>query len=145
MDYRLDGIQLFGGKTIMKTIQNQEQNMELKKAVERIVKDIKMFSLCRGNVSIERELPPDGTPAATPAGYPHLTVYMEEQRSIIGLIPYKKKTIICVIKEGFYDIQETGKKDMLVLLRYKDAQTVIKSHLEEYGKKNQVTEIVYKA
>jgi hypothetical protein len=129
----------------MKTIQSQEQSEELKKVVEKIVKDIKMFSLCKGNVSMERALPPAGTPTTTPAGYPHLSVYTEEQRSVLGLIPYKKKLTICIIKEGFYDIQETGKKDMLVLLRSKNAETVIKSHLEEYGKKNQVTEIIYKA
>jgi len=128
----------------MKTIQSQEQGEELKKVVEKIVNDIKLFSLCKGDVFMERATPPAGTPITTPAGYPHLAVYTEEQKKILGLIPYRKKMMICVIKEGFYDIQETGKKDMLVLLRSKNVETVVKSHLEEYGKRNQVTEIIYK-
>jgi hypothetical protein len=33
---------------------------------------------------------------------------------------------------------------MLVLLQSKNAETIVKKHLEEYGKKNQVTEIIYK-
>jgi len=128
----------------MKTIQSQSQSEELKKEVERIVQDIEKSCLYDGKLSIERVLPLPGAPTNTPAGYPHLTVQVERQKKFLGLIPYQEKKVICIVKEGFYDIKENGRKDMLVLLRSKSSETIIKKHLEEYGKNNQVTEIIYK-
>lgn len=128
----------------MKTIQSQNQSDELKKVVESIVQDIEKSGVYQGKLSIERELPPPGTPDNNPAGYPHLIVRLEKQRKILGLIPYKKKVTMCIVKEGFFDLHDNGRKDMLVLLRTKRAETIIKNYLEEYGKNNQVTEIIYK-
>ncbi|MEN6309345.1 MAG: hypothetical protein ABFD91_16485 [Anaerohalosphaeraceae bacterium] len=127
----------------MKTIQSQNQSEELRKVVETIVQEIKSSDMYEGTLSIERILPPAGTPDNTPAGYPHLAVQNEIQKKFLGLIPYKKK-MLCVVKEGFYDIHENGKKEILVLLRSKKAEPIIKKHLEEYGKKNQVTDVIYK-
>jgi hypothetical protein len=81
----------------MKTIQSQSQSEELKRAVERIIQDIEMFSLCKGKLSIERVLPPPGAPTNTPAGYPHLAVQVERQKKFLGLIPYQEKKVICVV------------------------------------------------
>jgi hypothetical protein len=128
----------------MKTIQSQNQSEELRKVVESIVQDLEKIGLYEGKLSIERAIPPAGTPTSTPAGYPHLAVHVEKQKKFLGLIAYKKKELICVVKEGFYDIQEKGRKDMLVLLQSKDAEIIIKAHLEKYGNNNQVTEIVYR-
>jgi len=128
----------------MKTIQSQDQREELRSALEKIVQELKNSHLYEGKLSVERALPPPGTPTDTPAGYPHLIVQERKQKKFLGLIPYDKKEILFIVKEGFYDIEDKGRKDMLVLLKSKSSETIIKKHLEEYGKKNQVTEIVYK-
>jgi hypothetical protein len=128
----------------MKTIQSQDQREELRSVLEKIVQELKNSHLYEGKLSVERALPPPGTPKDTPAGWPHLTVQEEKQKKFLGLIPYNKKKIIFIVKEGFYDIEDKGRKDMFVLLRYKSCEAIAKKHLEEYGKKNQVTEIVYK-
>jgi hypothetical protein len=128
----------------MKTIQSQDQREELRSALEKIVQDLENSHLYKGKLSVERVLPPPGTPTDTPAGYPHLMVQEEKQKKFLGLIPYDKKEILFIVKEGFYDIEDKGRKDMLVLLKSKSSETIIKKHLEEYGKKNQVTEIIYK-
>jgi len=128
----------------MKTIQSQDQREELRSALEKIVQDLENSHLYKGKLSVERVLPPPGTPTDTPAGYPHLIVQERKQKKFLGLIPYDKKEILFIVKEGFYDIEDKGRKDMLVLLKSKSSETIIKKHLEEYGKKNQVTEIIYK-
>jgi hypothetical protein len=128
----------------MKTIQSQDQREELKSVLEKIVQELENSHLYEGKLSVERALPPAGTPTDTPAGYPHLVVQEENRKKFLGLIPYDKKKVIFIVKEGFYDIEDKGRKDMLVLLRYKSSKMIVKKHLEEYGKKNQVTEIVYK-
>jgi hypothetical protein len=132
------------GDMAMKTIQSQDQREELRSALEKIVQDLENSHLYKGKLSVERVLPPPGTPTDTPAGYPHLIVQERKQKKFLGLIPYDKKEILFIVKEGFYDIEDKGRKDMLVLLKSKSSETIIKKHLEEYGKKNQVTEIIYK-
>jgi len=128
----------------MKTIQSQGQREELRSALEKIVQDLENSHLYKGKLSVERVLPPPGTPTDTPAGYPHLLVQEEKQKKFLGLIPYVKKEVLFIVKEGFYDIEDKGRKDIFVLLKSKSSETIIKKHLEEYGKKNQVTEIIYK-
>jgi hypothetical protein len=128
----------------MKTIQSQDQREEIRSALEKIVQELEKSRLYEGKLSVERVLPPPGTPTDTPAGYPHLIVQERKQKKFLGLIPYDKKEILFIVKEGFYDIEDKGRKDMLVLLKSKSSETIIKKHLEEYGKKNQVTEIIYK-
>jgi len=132
------------GDMAMKTIQSQDQREELRSALEKIVQELEKSRLYEGKLSVERVLPPPGTPTDTPAGYPHLIVQERKQKKFLGLIPYDKKEILFIVKEGFYDIEDKGRKDMLVLLKSKSSETIIKKHLEEYGKKNQVTEIIYK-
>ncbi len=128
----------------MKTIQNPFYNEELKTVVEKIVQDIEHYRIYDGKLSIERMVPPAGTSTNSPAGFPHLAIYIEKQKKLFGLIPHKKKMMLCVIKEGFYDTQENGRKDVLVLLQSKDVEAIIKKHLEEYGKRNQATDIICK-
>jgi len=128
----------------MKTIQSQDQREELRSVLEKIVQELEKSRLYEGKLSVERVLPLLGAPTDTPAGYPHLIVQERKQKKFLGLIPYDKKEILFIVKEGFYDIEDKGRKDMLVLLRSKSSETIVKKHLEEYGKKNQVTEIVYK-
>lgn len=128
----------------MKTIQSQDQREELRSVLEKIVQELEKSRLYEGKLSVERVLPLLGAPTDTPAGYPHLIVQERKQKKFLGLIPYDKKETIFIVKEGFYDIEDKGRKDMLVLLKSKSSETIIKKHLEEYGKKNQVTEIIYK-
>ena len=128
----------------MKTIQSQGQKEELRSVLEKIVQELENSRLYEGKLSIERALPPPGTPTDTPAGYPHLMVKEEKQKKFLGLVPYGRKKIIFIVKEGFYDIEDKGRKNMFVLLRNKSCEVLVRKYLEEYGKKNQVTEIVYK-
>lgn len=129
----------------MKTIQGQDKSGELRSVIEKIVRDLEKSGLYNGKLSIERVIPLPGTPTDTPAGYPHLLVRQEKQKKFLGLIPYDKKEILFIVKEGFYDIEDKGRKDMFVLLRHKSCEAIVKNHLEEYGKKSQVTEIIYKS
>jgi hypothetical protein len=128
----------------METIQSQEQREGLGIVVEKIVQDLKNSGLFEGNLSVERVLPSAATPTNTPAGYPHLMIQEERQKKFLGLFPYNQKNIILVAKEGFYDIEDKGRKDMFVFIRAKSSETIAKKHLDRYGKENQVTEIVYK-
>ncbi len=128
----------------MKTIQTQEQREDLKSVLEKIVQDLENSRLYEGKLSVERAVPPSGTPTDTPAGYPHLMVKEQKQKKFLGLIPYNKKEILFIVKEGFYDIEDKGRKDIFVLLRSKKSEMIVKKHLEEYRKRNQVTQIVYK-
>jgi hypothetical protein len=127
----------------MKTIQTQEQREDLRSVLEKIVQDLENCRLYEGKISVERAIPPAGTPRDTPAGYPHLMVQEQKEKKLLGLIPYHKKETLFIVKEGFYDIEDKGRKDIFVLLRSKRSETIVKKHLEEYGKKNQVTQIVY--
>jgi len=127
----------------MKTIQSQEQSEELRSVIEKIVQELESSHLYNGKLSIERDVPPSGTPKDTPAGYPHLLVQEEKQKKFLGLIPYDKKEILFIVKEGFYDIEDKGRKDIFVLLKSKSTKMIVQKHLEDYAKKNQVTEIVY--
>jgi hypothetical protein len=128
----------------MKTFQNEAQNEDLRNILENIVQELQNFRTYKGNLSVERVFPPPGIPLETPAGYPHITIQEEKQTNILGLVRYTSKDMIVGVKEGFYDIEEKGRKDMFVLLGPKCPETIVKKHLEEYAKKNQVTEIVFK-
>ena len=128
----------------MKTIQSQEQREELRKVLEKIVQELENSHLYEGKLSIERVLPAPTTPTNSPAGYPHLMVQEKKHKKFLGIIPCNKEEVIFVVKEGFYDMQGQGRKDMFVRLPSKASETIVKKHLQEYGNKNQVTEIVYK-
>ena len=129
----------------MKTIQSQDQSEELRGVVEKIVQELESRHLYDGKLSVERVIPPPGTPTDTPAGYPHLLVKQEQAKKFLGLIPYEKKEILFIVKEGFYDIEDKARKDVFILFRHKNCEAIVKKHLEEYGKKSQVTEIIYKS
>ena len=128
----------------MKTIQSQDQREGLRSVLEKIIQELENARLYEGKLSIERVVPPPGTPTDTPAGYPHLMVQEERQKKFLGLIHYNKKEILFIVKEGFYDIEDKGRKDMFVLFKSKSSKMIVQKHLEDYAKKNQVTEIVYK-
>jgi hypothetical protein len=128
----------------MKTIQSQEQQEALRVVLEKVVQELESTRVCEGKLAIERILPPPETPTSTPAGYPHLLVQEKQQKKFLGLVPYHKKRILFIVKEGFYDPEDKGRKDMFVLLNSKIGEAIVRRHLEEYGKKNQVTEIIYR-
>jgi hypothetical protein len=128
----------------MKTIQSEAQNEDLRNVLERIVRDIQNSHAYDGNLSVERVLPPPRIPMETPAGYPHLIVQEKKKIKLLGLIPYNSMKMIVGVKEGFYDIEEKGRKDMFVFLGPKSPETIVKKHLEDYARRNQVTEIVFK-
>jgi hypothetical protein len=128
----------------MKTIQSEAQNEDLRSVLERIVQDLQNSHAYDGNLSVERAFPPPGIPTETPADYPHIMVQEEKRTSLLGLIRYTSKEMIVSVKEGFYDIEEKSRKDMFVLLGPQSPETIIKKHLEDYARRNQVTEIVFK-
>ena len=128
----------------MKTIQSEAQNEYLRKVLEGIVQDLQNSHASDGNLSVERVFPPPGMPIETPAGYPHLIIQEEKRTKLLGLIPYNSKKMIVGVKEGFYDIEEKGRKDMFVLLGPNSPETIVKKHLGDYARRNQVTEIVFK-
>jgi hypothetical protein len=128
----------------MKTFQSDAQNEDLRNVLERIVQDLRNSDIYYGHLSVERVLPPPGIPTETPAGYPHLMIQEEKQTKLLGLIPYNSQKMIVGVKEGFYDIEEKVRKDMFVFLAPKSPEAIVKKHLEEYARRNQVTEIVYK-
>jgi len=129
----------------MKTIQSQELADELRKAVEQIAAEIEKSGLSAGKLTVERVMPSSTTQKTTPAAFPHLMVEQEVQKKVLGLIGQKVKKILFIVKEGFYDIEEKGRKDMFVFIREKGVEAIVKKVLDEYGQKNGVTEIVYKA
>lgn len=129
----------------MKTIQNESQNKDLRTVVERIVQDLENSHTYKGKLVIERVEPPPNASPDTPAGYPHLTVEEQRRTRLLGLIPHDQKTTILMVKEGFYDVDDTGRKDMFVVLKSKSCEIVAKRHLEEYGARNRVTAVVYKS
>ena len=129
----------------MKSTQSQAQNDDLKRVVERIVKDLEEARTYAGRLCCERILPPPGTSTDTPAGYPHLVVREERQTKLLGLIPHTSRRVILIVKEGFYDVEDKGRKDMFVLLKDKGCEAVAKRHLEAYSKRYEVTEVVFKA
>jgi len=128
----------------MKTIQSQEQSEGLRIVLEKIAQELESSGLYEGKLSVERVVPSSTTPKNTPAGYPHLIVQEEKEKKFLGLVSHNQKKIILIVKEGFYDIEDKGRKDMFAFLRFKSSETIIKKHLDEYGKRNQVTEIVYR-
>jgi hypothetical protein len=128
----------------MKSIQSQDQNSELRKALETIVRDLEESKIFTGKFSIERILPPVGAPTDKPAGYPHLMVLVEIHTKVLGLFPLKYSKPLFVVKEGFYDPEETGEKKMFVIIRAKKTTPILKKHLDEFGERYQVTEIVYR-
>jgi hypothetical protein len=128
----------------MKTIQSEAQNEDLRNVLKGIVQDLQNSHAYDGNLSVERVFPPPGMPTETPAGYPHLMVQEEKRTKLLGLIPHNSKKMIVGVKEGFYDIEEKGRKDMFVLLGPKSPETIVKKRLEDYARRNQVTEVVFK-
>jgi len=129
----------------MRTVQSQPQNEDLMNVVERIVHELEESHAYKGKLCVERVLPPPNVSTNTPAGYPHLTIEIEERTKFLGLIPHTRKRVILIVKEGFYDIEDKGRKDVFVLLKSKSCEVVARKHFEEYGTRNQATEIVYKS
>jgi len=134
---------IFGAKTAMRTIHYQLLSEDLKLVVKRIVQDFKDSHEYDGELFVTRVLPPRRSSPTTPAGNPHLIVEEEKCKKLLGLIPYTKRRILLLVKEGFYDMEDKGSKDMFVVLRCKSCETVARKHLEEYGRRNHVTQIVY--
>jgi len=128
----------------MKTIQSPKQSEEIRSVVEKIVQELENSHIYSGKLSIERVVPSPVAPKNTPAGFPHLVVHLEEQKKVLGLFSSTQKSVVFIVKEGFYDLEDKGRKDMFVFLKSKPSETIVKKFLDEYGKKNQVTEIVYK-
>ena len=135
---------IFRESNEMKTIQTQEQSEELKNVVEKITDELRSSGLFKGSLSIERVVPSPTAPKTTPAGFAHLIVQEEVQKKVLGLISQKVKNILFIVKEGFYDIDEKGRKDIFVFLKSKTVESIVKKHLDEYGRKNSA-ETVYKA
>ncbi len=129
----------------MKTIQSEAQNEDLRKVMERIVRDLEDSHTYSGKLSVERVLPPASASSNTPAGYPHLAVEQQEHTKLLGLIPRDKKTTILMVKEGFFDLEEKGRKDMFVVLKSPNCAAIAKKYLQEYATRNHVTEILYKS
>jgi hypothetical protein len=127
----------------MRTIHYQLQSEDLKLAVKRIVQDLEDSHAYQGKLLITRVLCSRRSSTSAPAGDPHLIVEEEKSAKLLGLIPYRRKKTILIIKEGFYDVKDTGSKDMFVVLRWGSCETVARKHLEEYGKRHQVTQVVY--
>jgi len=132
-----------GAKKVMGIIRVQPQNEDLTGVVKRIVQDLDDSHAYEGELFVTRVLPSRGFSATTPAGNPCLVIHEEKQVRLFGLIPYNRKKVILRVREGFYDIENKGSKDMFVRLKCKSCETIARKHLEEYGRKNQVTEIVY--
>ena len=128
----------------MKTIQSPQQSEEIRLVVKKIVQEIENSHIYSGKLSIERVVPSPVAPKNTPAGFPHLVVHLEEHKKVLGLFSSTQKSVVFIVKEGFYDLEEKWRKDMFVFLKSKPSETIIKKYLDDYGKKNQVTEIVYK-
>ena len=129
----------------MKTIQSQPQNEDLRSVLGRIIRELEDSHTYKGKLSIERVVPlPDASPD-TPAGYPHLTVEEQGSTKLLGLIPHNYKKTILMVKEGFYDAEEKGRKDMFVFLNSKACEAVARKCLDEYGTRNQATKINYKS
>jgi hypothetical protein len=135
----------FGKEMTMKTIQSQSQNDDLRDVVERIVQDLENSHAYRGKLLIARVEPPPNASPDTPAGYPHLMVEEQEQTKLLGLIPYDRKRVILLVKEGFYDIEEKGRKDAFVFLKSKSCEAVVREHFGAYRARHQATEVVYKS
>ncbi len=128
----------------MRVIQNQEQAEDLRRQVEMIVLDLKAASLYEGRISVERVIPPQDAPGDTLEGYPSLLVREERQTRMLGIVPYHRKRVIFAVKEGFYDLQDAGRKDILVFLNSRSAKAIVRKHLQEFGRRHQVTEVVFK-
>jgi len=129
----------------MKTIQGQSQNDDLRSVVERIVVDLENSRTYKGKLVIARVEPPPNASADTPAGYPHLMVEEQEQTKLLGLIAHNRTRVILLVKEGFYDIEEKGRKDAFVFLKSRSCEAVAREHFGAYGARHQATEVVYKS
>ncbi len=127
----------------MRTIHYQLQSEDLKRAVKRIVQDLEDAHTYEGELFVAKVLPSEGSLTSTPAGLPHLVVEEEKCVKLLGLIPYRRKKTILVIKEGFCDVEDTGSREMFVVLRSRRCEAVARKHLEEYGRRHQVTQVVY--
>jgi hypothetical protein len=134
-----------GKERTTKTIQSQAQNDDLRGVVEGIVQDLESSHAYKGKLVITRVEPPASVSPGTPDGYPHLMVEEHERTRLLGLIPHNRKRVILLVKEGFYDIEEKGRKDVFVFLKSKGCEAIAREHLGEYGARHQTTEVVYKS
>jgi hypothetical protein len=116
---------------------------DLGHVVRRIVRELEDSHTYDGELIVTRVLPSGGASASTPAGHPHLLVVEERLAKLLGLIPYRSKQTILVVKEGFYDVEDTGSRDMFVVLRRWNCAAIVRRHLEEYGRRHHVTQVVY--
>jgi hypothetical protein len=116
---------------------------DLQSVVKRIVQDLEDSHIYEGKLSITRVLPSRGLPAGNPAGDPYLVVEEEKCDRLLGLIPYSRRKTILVVRDGFYDIVNRQSKDMFVVLRCRNCEAVARRRLEEYGRRNRATHVVY--
>ena len=111
--------------------------------MKRIVQDLEDSHMYEGELSIAKVFPFLRYSPGDPAGDPYLTVQEEKRTRLLGLIPYKRKTTLLTVKEGSYDVDGTGSRDLFVVLRCRSCETVARQHLEEYGRRHHVAQIVY--
>jgi len=116
---------------------------DLQSVVKRIVQDLEDAHTCEGELFITRIFPSPGIPVGNPAGDPYLVVEEEKCGKLLGLIPYSRRKTILVVREGFYDIVNRQSRDMFVVLRCRDCEAVARKRLEEYGRRNRATHVVY--
>ncbi len=127
----------------MKTIRLPLPSEDLGHVVRRTVQELENSHTYAGEVIVTRVLPPWGSSTNTPGGHPHLIVAEQRCAKFLGLIPYRRKKTILVVKEGFYDVEDMGNRDMFVVLRCGSCKTIARKHLEEYGRRHHVTHVVY--
>jgi uncharacterized C2H2 Zn-finger protein len=127
----------------MRTIHYPLQSEDLRVVVRRIVQDLEDSHTYEGELFVTRVLPSSGSSTSTAAREPHLVIEEERGAKLLGLIPYRRKTTVCIIREAFYDVAGTGNRDMFVVLRCKRCENVVRKHLEEYGRRHNVTQIIY--
>jgi hypothetical protein len=127
----------------VKMIQSQGETDDLKKTLEKILHDLEATCRYEGNLSIERVVPPPDSSTDVLQGYPSLSVQEERCLKVFGLIPFRKKRTVFFVKEGFYDMDGTGRKDMFVMVNSWGARPIVKKHLQEFGQRHHVTDVIF--
>jgi len=127
----------------MKIVRLQAYRQNLLSVVKRIVQDLEDSHTCQGKLSITRVFPSAGLKAGDPAGDPYLVIEEEKCDKLLGLIPYSRRKVVLVVREGFYDIVDRQSRDLFVVLRCSNCEAVARKHLEDYGRRNFATHVVY--
>lgn len=64
----------------MKTIQSEALRLNFEEVLKQIMKELANARLFEGKISIERVVPPAGTPTSTPAGFPHMLIKLTQPK-----------------------------------------------------------------